>query len=86
MCKLGDQDFRSAENRAFLYRIGQCISLAAGANAPHGVLVHLRHRMTPALWSHIGFVWAEAAERPYWAASCLWSYKGFFPECYCLID
>lgn len=65
MCRLGDQDFRSAENRTFRYRNGQCISLATGANAPHGVLVHLRDRMAPELWAYVGDLWAKAAERPY---------------------
>ncbi|UEM08195.1 hypothetical protein JL101_036185 (plasmid) [Skermanella rosea] len=65
LARLGEEDFRSAENEAFIYRLGQCISLAAGANAPHAVLVRLRDQMTPELWSHVGFVWAEAAERPY---------------------
>jgi hypothetical protein len=65
MCKLGDQDFRTVENTAFLTRLGQCIALAAGSNAPHAVLVHLRDRMAPELWDHVGYLWAEAAETPH---------------------
>lgn len=65
MCKLGDQDFRSPENTAFLTRLGQCIALTAGPNAPHGILVHLRDRMHPDLWSFAGDLWATASELRY---------------------
>jgi hypothetical protein len=62
MCKLGDQDFRSVENTAFLTRLGMCIALAAGSNAPHAILVRLRDKMTPELWDYVGDLWAEASE------------------------
>jgi hypothetical protein len=65
MCKLGDTDFRTVENTAFLTRLGQCIAMAAGSTAPHAVLVHLRDRMAPDLWSHVGYLWTEAAETPH---------------------
>jgi hypothetical protein len=65
MIRLGHEDFRSAENTAFLFRLGQCISLAAGPNAPHAVLVNLQDRMTPELRVHVGNLWAIAAEFPY---------------------
>ena len=52
MCKLNQQDFRSIENTAFLSRLGQSIALAAGPNAPHGLLIHLRDRMAPELWNY----------------------------------
>ena len=65
LVRLGEQASLSDDDERLVYRLGQCISLAAGANAPHAVLVRLRDRMTPELWSHVGYVWAEAAERPY---------------------
>lgn len=65
MCKLADADFRSVENTAFLSRLGQSIALAAGPNAPHGLLIHLRDRMAPDLWNYVGDLWAEASEYRY---------------------
>src|SRR4051794_1633914 len=62
MIRLGDQDFRSVENTAFLSRLGQCIALSAGSNAPHAILVRLRDKMTPELWGYVGDLWAEASE------------------------
>jgi hypothetical protein len=61
-CKLSQQDFRSIENTAFLSRLRQSIALAAGPNAPHGLLIHLRDRMAPELWNYVGDLWAEASE------------------------
>lgn len=65
LVRLGDQDFRSKENAAYIMRLGQCIALAAGPNAPHGLLVHLRDRMAPDLWAFVGDQWATASEFRY---------------------
>jgi hypothetical protein len=65
MIRLGQEDFRTAENTAFLTRLGQCIALSAGANAPHAILVRLRDKMTPELWGYVGDLWAEASEYRY---------------------
>lgn len=62
MCKLANVDFRFVENTAFLSRLGMCIALAAGNNSPHAVLVRLRGKMSPELWSYVGDLWAEASE------------------------
>jgi len=62
MVRLGQEDFRSVENTAFLSRLGQCIALAAGSNALHAILVRLRDKMTPELWGYVGDLWAEASE------------------------
>lgn len=62
MIRLGDADFRSVENTAFLSRLGQCIALTAGSNAPHAILIRLRDRITPEMWSYVGDLWAETAE------------------------
>jgi hypothetical protein len=65
MIRLGDTDFRSPENERFLMKLGQCIALSAGPNAPHAVLVHLRDRMHPDLWAFVDDQWATAAELRY---------------------
>jgi hypothetical protein len=65
MIRLGDADFRTVENTAFLSRLGQCIALAAGDNAPHAILVRLRDKMTPELWGYVGDLWTEASEYRY---------------------
>jgi hypothetical protein len=65
MCRLADADFRSVENTASLSRLGQRIALAAGSNAPHAILVRLRGKMSPELWSYVGDLWAEASEYRY---------------------
>jgi hypothetical protein len=62
MIRLGDQDFRTIENTAFLSRLGQCIAMAAGTNAPHAILIRLRGKMSEELWSYVGDLWAEASE------------------------
>lgn len=65
MCRLADADFRSVENTAFLSRLGMCIALAAGNNAPHAVLVRLRGKMSPELWIYVVDLWVEASEYRY---------------------
>ena len=62
LVRLGQEDFRSPENERFLMKLGRCITLAAGPNAPAAILVRLRDRLAPELWSHVGYLWAEAAE------------------------
>jgi hypothetical protein len=62
LVRLGQEDFRSPENERFLMKLGRCITLAAGPNAPAAILVHLRDRLAPELWTHVGYLWAEAAE------------------------
>jgi hypothetical protein len=65
LIRLGDERFRSKANRDFIMRLGQCIALAAGPNAPHALLIHLQDRMAPDLWSYVGDLWAEASEYRY---------------------
>jgi|tagenome__1003787_1003787.scaffolds.fasta_scaffold20847060_2 hypothetical protein len=65
LVRLGDERFRSKANRDFIMRLGQCIALAAGPNAPHAVLFQLRDRMDPKLWSYAGDLWATASELRY---------------------
>ena len=65
LVRLGQEDFRSPENTAYLMKLGRCISLAAGPNAPHTLLVRLRDKLDHDLWSHTGYLWAEAAETPH---------------------
>jgi hypothetical protein len=62
MIRLGDADFRSVENTTFLSRLGMCIALAAGNNAPHAILIRLRGKMSEELWGYVGDLWAEASE------------------------
>jgi hypothetical protein len=54
LIRLGDENFRSKANRDFIMRLGQCIALAAGSNAPHAILIGLRDRMEPKLWTYTG--------------------------------
>jgi hypothetical protein len=65
MIRLGQEDFRTVENTAFLSRLGQCIALAAGSNAPHAILIRLRGKMSEELWGYVGDLWAEASEYRY---------------------
>jgi hypothetical protein len=65
LVRLGQEDFRSLENTAYLMKLGRCLSLAAGPNAPHAILVRLRDKLDHDLWSHTGYLWAEAAETSY---------------------
>jgi hypothetical protein len=65
MIRLGDQDFRTVENTRFLSRLGQCIALAVGNNAPHAILIRLRGKMSEELWGYVGDLWAEASEYRY---------------------
>jgi hypothetical protein len=65
LIRLGDERFRSKKNRHFIMRLGQCIALAAGPNAPHAILIQLRDRMDPKLWSFVGDQWATASELRY---------------------
>jgi hypothetical protein len=65
MIRLGDQDFRTVENTTFLSRLGMCIALAAGNNAPHAILIRLRGKMSEELWGYVGDLWAEASEYRY---------------------
>ena len=44
-------------------KLGCGITLAAGPNAPVAILVRLRNRLAPELWSHVGYLSAEAAEQ-----------------------
>jgi hypothetical protein len=65
LTRLGQEDFRSLENTAYLMKLGRCIFLAAGPNAPHAILVRLCDRLDHDLWNHTGYLWAEAAETPH---------------------
>jgi len=66
LIRLGDEHFQSPENEAFIMRLGQCIALAAGPNAPHGILVGLRDRMYPDLWSYTGDLWQQRLNSGTW--------------------
>jgi hypothetical protein len=65
LVRLGKTDFRSEETTAYLMKLGRCITLAAGPNAPAAVLIRLREKLNPDLWDHTGYLWAEAAETPH---------------------
>jgi hypothetical protein len=65
LVRLGKTDFRSDETTAYLMKLGRCITLAAGPNAPAAILIRLREKLDPGLWSHTGHLWAEAAETPH---------------------
>ena len=45
LVRLDQEDFRSPENERFLMKLGRCITLAAGPNAPAAILVRLRDRL-----------------------------------------
>jgi hypothetical protein len=65
MIRLGQEDFRSEENTAYLTKLGRCITLAAGPNASTAILIRLREKLDPDLWDHTGHLWAEAAKTPH---------------------
>jgi hypothetical protein len=64
MIRLGDADFRTVENTRFLSRLGMCIAMVAGNNAPHAILIHLRGKMSEDLWGYVGGLYVGKDGRP----------------------